>query len=90
MANQSLFAQFNKINNILNPMTNVSKVESVDFETEEGIATKTVAHFTDIDDYEWQCHLFGDGTFEIKGFHPLDGWKKYSKCSVGNLLKKKK
>ena len=87
MAN-SLFAQFSAINSILNPQMAISKVENVDFETEEGICTKTVAHFTDQDDYEWQCHLYDDGSFEIYGWHPLDGWKIYSDCSVEHILKK--
>lgn len=87
MAN-SLFAQISVLSSILNPMMNVSKIENVDYETEEGIATKTVAHFTDQDDYDWQCHLYDDGSFEIKGFHPLDGWKNYSPCSVEHILLK--
>jgi len=88
MANQSLFAQISVISSLLNPQMIVNKVESVSFETSEGIATKTVAQFRDQDDYEWQIHLFEDGEFEIKGFHPLDGWKEYKKCSVEHILLK--
>jgi hypothetical protein len=64
----------------------ISKVELIDFLVEDKIETKTVAEFNDVDGYDYQCHLLSDGSFEIYGWHP-DGWEKYSKCSLGHILK---